>query len=134
MAFSVQEKEQIRYHLGYLNVSAAASLQFGLPAPVQMLFIVESAMDKVLLEGENRVRTMVSRLENIECQMDEGREFLVANRLGDMEIRKEHIDQLENEYFRWANRLAGQLGVPLYLYAEKFRAPRSQRGGMITRE
>lgn len=134
MAFSLTEKEQIRYHMGYLNVAAAASLQFGLPAPVQMLFIVESAMDKILPEAENRVRTIISDMETIECQMREGREFLVANRLGDMELRKEHINQLEEEYFRWANRLAGQMGVPLYLYAEKFKAPRSGRGGMIPRE
>ena len=134
MSFSPEEKERIRYHLGYLNVSAAASLQFGLSSPTQMLFMVESAMEKVLPVGEDRIRSHVSFMDKIECAMMEGIDFLPANRLGDMEIRKTHIHDLEDEYYRWANRLAGQLGVPLYLYAEKFRAARGRRGGMITRE
>jgi hypothetical protein len=134
LAFSEEEKERIRYHLGYLNVGAAASLQFGLPAPIQMLFIVESAMEKVLPVGEDRIRSHISFMDKIECAMMEGIDYLPANRLGDMELRKTHLHDLEDEYYRWANRLAGQLGVPLYLYAEKFQAARGRRGGMIPRE
>ena len=131
--FEDSEKERIRYHLGYLNVEPAASLQFGLPAPIQPLFMVESAMDKILPEGKERILKMVSHMDRIECEMMEGIDYLPANRLGDMEVRKEHIDDLESEYYRWATRLAGQLGVPLYGYAEKFRLARARKGGMIPR-
>jgi len=119
--------------MGYLNIAPAAALSYGLPAPVQQLFILESAMDKILPEAEDRVRSMVSHMDRIECEMREGIEYLPVNRLDNMEVRKEHIDQLEDEYYRWALRLAGQLGSPLYYYAGKFRAPRARRGGMIPR-
>lgn len=129
MAFGPAEKERIRYHLGYLNVQPAASLQFGQVSPIQTLFMVDSAMEKVLPEGENRIRKMLSHMDRIECEMMEGIDFLPANRTEGVEIRREHIDDLEKEYYRWATRLAGQLGVPLYYYAEKFRLGRS---GSIT--
>lgn len=134
MSFDAAEKEQIRYHLGYLNIQPAAGLAFGIPAPIQQLFMVESAMDKVIPgPAEDRIRSMVSHMDNIECEMKEGISYLVANRLDGIEIRKDHINYLEDEYYRWATRMAGQLGVPLYLYAEKFRSARGRRGGMIPR-
>ena len=130
MAFTLQEKERIRYHLGYLNVTTASSITFGVPTPLQTLFIVDSAMDRVLPEGEDRVRTFVNILDGIECKMVEGQDFLPANRLGDLEIRVGHIDQLEEEYTRFAGRLADQLGVPLYPYSTKFKRPRGRAGNV----
>ena len=35
MALTEAEKERVRYHLGYLGVSDAASLNFGIPASRQ---------------------------------------------------------------------------------------------------
>ena len=99
----------------------------------QVKRLLESAMEKVLPEGEDRIRTHVAFMDKIECAMMEGIDYLPANRLGDMEISKTHLRDLEDEYFRWANRLAGQMGVPLYLYAEKFQSARGRRGGMIPR-
>jgi hypothetical protein len=131
LAFDVTEKERIRYHLGYLNVQPAASITYGLPRPIQTLFLVEVAMDKVLPEGEDRIRKMVTTLDNIECQMIEGQAYLAANRLGELEVRKEHIDQLEVEYHRWASRLADTLGVPLYPFADRFKRVRGSGAGNI---
>ena len=47
MALTPQERERVRYHLGYLNTSLAGSIQYGLPRPMQTLFVVEQAMDYV---------------------------------------------------------------------------------------
>jgi hypothetical protein len=48
VAFTPQEKEKIRYHSGYLNAQPAASIQLGVPRPVQTLFLIEDAMDRLL--------------------------------------------------------------------------------------
>lgn len=127
MAFDNITKERIRYHLGYLNVNEAAAITFGVPAPVQTLFLLESAMNLVLPEAQPRIYNMVQILDDIECQMVQGQQYLPANKLGELEIRKEHIDMLEDEYFRWACRLADQLGTPLYPFAERFVGRRRGR-------
>lgn len=121
MSFNESEKERIRYHLGYLSVQPAASLQFGQPRPIQTLFLVEQAMNNILVVAENRVRRYINILDDIECKMVEGQDYLVANRLDSLEIREKHIDQLETEYYRWAGRLADILGVPLYPYSTRFK-------------
>ena len=48
-----EEKERVRYHLGYMETSfggnqTAASLQFGIPRPVQTMFLVEEAIQNLL--------------------------------------------------------------------------------------
>lgn len=131
MALSLKEKERCRYHLGYLSVQPAASIQFGMARPIQTLFLVEEAMNNILIDAEERVRRTLTTLDNIECKMIEGQDYLAANRLGDLEVRKEHIDQLEDEYYRWAGRLADMLGVPLYPYSERFRRSKGRGAGNI---
>lgn len=107
--------------MGYLSVAPAASITFGLPAPIQSLFLVELAMNNLLPEGEDRIRRLIALLDQIECQMIEGQAYLVANKVDELEIRQDNIDKLEDEYSRWASRLADQLGAPLYPGSTKFR-------------
>lgn len=119
--FDPAEKEQILYHMGYLGVSPAAAITFGLPAPVQTLFLVQSAIERVLPHSEDRIRQHVKILDDIECKMQGGQDFLVVNRVDSTEIREDHIDKLEDEYCRWASRLSDILGAPLYPGSAKFR-------------
>jgi hypothetical protein len=128
MSFDATEKERIRYHLGYTNAQPAASIQLGIPRPIQTMFLVESAMDLLIAETEDRVRSIVKIMDNIECKMVEGQSYLVANRLDTLEIRSDNIDALEMEYYRWACRLADNLGVPLYPYCERFIRARGNTG------
>lgn len=121
MSFDAAEKERIRYHMGYLQVSPAAGLSYGIPVPIQTLFLVESAMDRVIPQAEDRIRKLITVLDNIECRMIDAQNYLVADQLSDITIRKDHINQLEDEYCRWAARLADTLGAPLYPGAERFR-------------
>ena len=120
-------RERIRYHCGYLDVQPAAAITYGTPAPVQTLFLIENAMNLLLPEAIPRVYNVVQILDDIECQMVQGQAYLPANKLGELEIRKEHIDMLEDEYFRWASRLADILGIPLYPFSERFMGRRKGR-------
>lgn len=121
MPFDLDEKSRIRYHMGYLQVQPAAALTYGIPVPIQTLFLLESAMDRVLPQAEDRVRRLITVLDDIECRMLDGQNYLVADQLSDITIRKDNIDKLEDEYCRWASRLADTLGSPLYPGAERFR-------------
>jgi len=125
--FDPISKDRIRYHLGYLSVNPASAITFGVPAPVQTLFLVESAMNLILPEAIPRVYNIIQIMDDIECQMVQGQQYLPANKLGELEIRKEHIEMLEDEYFRWACRLSDVLGCPLYPFAERFQGRRKSR-------
>jgi hypothetical protein len=120
VALDTQERERVRYHMGYLSVQPAASITFGLPAPIQTLFLLELAMDKILPEAEDRVRRLLTVLDGIECRMIDGQNYLVATQLDQMYIRTDHIEALEWEYSRWASRLSDELGAPLYPGSHKF--------------
>lgn len=125
MALSDAERERVRYHLGYLSVAPAAALQLGLPAPVQTLFVVENAMNNLLVVGEDRVRRMLGTLDGIECRLIDAQDRLAATSLDDLHLNPNEPDALEREYDRWANRLANQLGCPLYPYAKRFSGVRA---------
>ena len=125
MALTTAERERVRYHLGYLQVTAAASLSFGIPRPIQTIFLVESSMTLLIVEAEPRVRRILDILDRTECRLEEAQERLAAKRLGDLELRDGEPDQLEHEYDRWAKRLADIFGVPLYPYAARFGPARA---------
>lgn len=116
LRLSEQDRERIRYHLGYLNTDPVSSIQLGFPASGQHGFLVERAMEYIRGEAVSRVLRVVSELDSIECQMAESRQRLKAQQLGEIKIRNTNEEQtegdlLEREYVRWARRLADQLGV-----------------------
>lgn len=119
--FDAGEKERIRYHMGYLQVAPAASITYGIPAPIQTLFLVEAAMDRVIPSAEDRVRKIVTVLDEIECRMTGALDYLAVEQVDSITIRKDQIDKLEDEYCRWAARLADTLGAPLYPGAARFQ-------------
>jgi len=121
------DKERIRYHLGYLETSFAASIQLGLPRPLQTVFLLEQSME--LLSNQyaiDRCLRILDVLDKIECQLQEATEYLVADTLGNMSLHPLKskgllvTDNLEREYVRWANRLADMLGTPLYPFSDRF--------------
>lgn len=121
------EKERVRYHLGYMETSFAASLQFGIPRPAQTIFLLEQAL--TLLNNPDaidRVRRVLFTLDDIEEKLRSALCVLVAEKLGDITLRGAEAgltypDLLEREYVRWAKRLADIFGVPLYAYSDRFK-------------
>lgn len=134
MPLTEQEKERVRYHMGYMGTSygggqAAAGIQFGVARPVQTAFLLEEAIQLLLVNPHalSRVRSLLGTLDKIECQLEAASCTLVAARLGELELHpgKDRgmffTDLLEREYKRWAERLADVLGVPFYPYSTRFR-------------
>lgn len=124
------EKARTRYHLGYLGVQVADSLAFGQPVPIQTLFILEAAMDNLILEHVPKVRSLLDVLDGIECRLIAAADRLAASALGELKLRDNEPDQLEEEYFRWAGRLADILGCPFYAYSNRFKG-KGPSGGSI---
>lgn len=121
MALTTDERSRVRHHLGYPNVAPAAAIQYGVVRPMQTLFLVESAMDKILPEAEDRVRQYLSLLDDIECKMAASVDYLVASAVEGVTLRPDAQDAMEREYVRWAQRLSDEIGAPLYALAPRFR-------------
>lgn len=122
MALTEEEKARVRYHLGYLDVAPVVSIQLGFPRASQPMFLVEAAMENILETAIGIVRRHVAELDGIEDQISDARRRMKAEKLGEITLRADETDALEREYARWARRLADILGVPLNIYAERFRA------------
>jgi len=126
------EKERTRYHLGYLGVQPAASIQLGIPRPLQTMFLVEQSMNNLIDQTVARVRRVLRVMDDIEDQLIESQVRLSAKRLDGIELREDEPDKLEREYVRWGWRLADMLGVPVYPYSERYkRAGAGIRAGNI---
>jgi len=137
MALQANEKEQVRYHLGYTGTGdKAASLVGGIPTHHQTMFLLENAMTLLMPESEPRVRAILQILEGLECQMVSAQTNLAVRKLGELELREAtagetHTDLLEREHTRWAKRLADIFGVPLYQFSAKFGAKGTSGAGRV---
>jgi hypothetical protein len=107
--------------MGYLGVQVAASISFGIPVPQTTIFLLEDAMNRLITTSEGRVRDLLARLDSTEERLFQSQERLAAKSLGEIELRDDEPGQLENEYIRWANRLADVMGCPLYAYSSRFK-------------
>ena len=131
MALTPEERQQVRYHLGYVSVAPAASINFGLPRPIQTLFLVEQAMDYILPVGEAKVRQIIGIMDGIECRLVDAQDRLAAQSLDNLTMRADETDALEGEYFRWGGRLADTLGVPFYAYSNRYKKHGKAYAGSI---
>lgn len=131
MPLDAREKERARYHLGYLAVAPAASIQYGIPRPIQTMFLVETALNNLLEEATDRVRRILKILDDTEVRLVECQERLAASALDALKLRENEPDLLEREYVRWALRLADILGCPIYPYSTRFRAFSGTKAGSI---
>jgi len=116
-----EEKARIRHHLGYLNVNPVTAIQLGFPRASQPQFLVESAMNNIPESAIGIIRKNVAILDNIEDRLVGALDRLTAQSLDEITMRPDEHDALEREYYRWATRLADDLGVPLNIYSERFR-------------
>lgn len=132
-ALSPQDRSRVRYHAGFLAVSPAASLSFGIPRPIATLFLVEDAMNHLIDDGFNvdNVLRILGIMDGIECRLVAALDYLPASKLGSLEVRSDHPQALEIEYCRWMARLCDVLGIPPYPYAQRSQQMAGVLGGNI---
>lgn len=131
MALTDEEKARARYHLAYMGVQSAASLSYGIPRPVQTLFLVETALNNLQPIFEDKVRRILNILDGVECRLVDAQERLSAAAIDTLRLRRDEPDALEHEYQRWGMRLADLLGVPPYYYSTRYNRRSGARGGNV---
>lgn len=120
MAFTLEEIERIRYSLGYLGAGTIASIQLGIPRPLETLYLVDDAIAKILPQSEPRVRKLLVITEDIEEKLVEGQDRLAAERVDEITLRADELDRLEEQWVRWGMQLSSILGAPFYKYSARY--------------
>ena len=115
-------KASCRAFLGYPVVSAQSAIFFGIPRPLPQWQMLETAMNQIMEVSVPRVLEILNVLGGIEQRMIDAQAYLVAEKLEDLTLRDDHPQKLEEEFNRWAQRLADMFGVPLYGYAARFNS------------
>lgn len=123
MPFTEGEKMRVRLHAGYLNVSAVATFALGVPANVQTQYLIEPAMDKVLPEAEDRVRLYLGWLDQMEFQVFDDADTLVATSVGSIELRQDEFEALMKRYIWIVDAMCNILGVMRNPYDKRFNDP-----------
>lgn len=106
------ERVRIRHHMAFMNVAEAATFVLGSPAAVETSFLIEPAMDKVLVEAVPELRRILGVLDRIEAQKVEDLEVLVVTKVGSIDINGSEQSALDREYAIWQGKLSNLLGVP----------------------
>ncbi len=110
-AISEQEMVRIRHHLGFYNVGAGSTFFLGVPSSVELNFIIENAFTKLLPAAFPLVREMLNRCEVTEQQLFDNQENLAVNKVCDIELREDEMEQLDKRYDRWRLALANAFGI-----------------------
>ena len=124
---TADERDRIRYHLGYGSTSPAATIALGIPGSTMTMYLVEKAMDNLLTVAVPRVQRTLARLDAIEDKLEESQDYLAAAAIDGLKLRpttttgESHPDALEREYLRWARRLADILNCQLNPYALRWQ-------------
>jgi hypothetical protein len=118
---SNEEKTRVRYHLGYPNLTRITTLMATVPAPRQLEFLLEPAMNALLPDAVQIVRELVCQMDKIECQLGQSAERMQASQVGNLKTRADEQDALEKLYVRFGRRLADVLGVPPYPLSVRYQ-------------
>ena len=125
MSLTAAERERAREHLGYPAAQSAAAIQLGIGKPTQTLFLVDQALDLLLPAGEERVRSILTTMDEIECRLRGATSRLSAESINGLHLRADECDRLDAEYTRWGWRLSDQLGAPPYPYSPRYMGGQS---------
>lgn len=106
------ERSSIRHHMGYLQVADAYTFVLGSPASVETTFVIEGAMDRVLVVALPRLRQILVVLDAMEQQNLDDLELLAVSSLGDIEVNAKELRMLEGQYDKWVAKLVNMLGCP----------------------
>lgn len=118
---TVADKARVRRHLGYPQVTQAQGFAVGgVPAPLELTFLIEGAMNKVALESEPYLVTVLDRMDGIEAQMIGDQPNLAAEAIGNIRINLKEFGMLIQQYLYWQGQLSNMLAVPPNPFDKRF--------------
>ena len=112
MALTTEERERVRYHLGYANLQHGVVLSLGFTSPAQLLYTLDSAMNALLPEAEPGVRRCIQELDCIEDEKTRARASFVVQQAGNTVMRDpDHVmAAYDGQAAYWSQRLADTMG------------------------
>lgn len=123
MALSAQDKARVRYHMGYPQVTQAQTFVVGgVPAPMELNFLIEGAMNKIAPESEGTFRGLLDKLDGIEAQMIQDQPNIAAKQVGNVTPNQDEFKQLIYQYQYWQGQLSNMLAVPVNPFDKRFAA------------
>lgn len=121
MALSAQDKARVRYHMGYPQVTQAQTFVVGgVPAPMELNFMIEGAMNKIAPESEGTFRGLLDKLDGIEAQMIQDQPNIAAKQVGNVTPNQDEFKQLIYQYQYWQGQLSNMLAVPVNPFDKRF--------------
>lgn len=126
---SEEQKVRVRVALGYPNVAESATFALGVPANVEIAFLIESAMNKLLPAGRAELERVLGIIDGIEAQMVDDLELVAANQVGEIEVNQAEQQQLTERYDYFVAYLSNMLTVPRNPWDARLTA----RGGVNAR-
>lgn len=106
------EKRRTRRHLGYTNVAQASTFFLGIPAAMEPMFMLESAMNLLLPAGETEVREALCLLDAEEARIWGNSDALTTTKVDEIQFRDDEFEKRIQRYRFWQGRLANALGLP----------------------
>jgi|ERR1700690_1870778 len=120
MALSAQTKQRVRHHMGYYGVTQAQTFVVGgVPAPLELNFMIEGAMNRIALEAEEYLLKLLDRMDRIEEQIIEDQPNL-AGKVGNVIPNFDEFKMLLQQYSFWQGALSNLLAVPANPFDKRF--------------
>lgn len=115
--FTEQEKAKIRVALGYLMAAPVASIVLGVPAATQPMFLVEGAMERMLFHSGPIIRDILCQIDAVDEAIKGLPGYAVASVMGNMTLREDSMEKLQQLRGYWVKRLSDVLGAPSNPYS-----------------
>src|SRR5258708_35315479 len=97
ISLTESERARVRHHLGYLNIEPAAAITLGFPSAQQAMFLVESAMNRIIAAAVGIIQTNLSTLDSIEQQMRDANRRLLAQQIDELKLRENNVEPTEQD-------------------------------------
>ena len=123
MPLNEDDRDSVRFHLGYPNTSPNTTMAMGLPINLDGLFILEGNMNNLRESGVARVRSIVQIMDDIlfGAKVD-AIERMAVKRIGSIETQPDEVKMISRQLYEWACVLADQLRAPLYYGCERYKS------------
>lgn len=113
MAISEFERARIKHHLRYPLVHSVSGFMAGDPTTIEALFPIDGSITNLTLEGEQIVRDQLSVCDKLEEGLASMGCHLSAQRVGNITMRDDELEQRKELYAFHCKRLADSLGADL---------------------
>ncbi|TXH11844.1 MAG: hypothetical protein E6R03_14065 [Hyphomicrobiaceae bacterium] len=115
MPLTVEEKVNIRFHMGYPTQSQLRAMQAGLPTKIQSNWQIDAVLENPLQEETlPLIRNVLFQLEDIMWHdFPEARLEHKAEKLEELTINLKHTAMLNQQYIFWQQRMAQVLCAPV---------------------